>query len=144
MVVLFEIIVFDMLDSLLEEVHTLYQELDFLDKSPFVFDKILGKLDRLSQDKKYLEASLSLRWHIYYLKRENILALEDLNTLIKLKPSNRNMFYNRGFLKEHMKKYQEALKDFEKTIHLAKKYKDDELLDAVEHHIIALKERLKR
>jgi tetratricopeptide (TPR) repeat protein len=132
-----------MFANLLKEVQELYQEIDFLTDNPSDYDVILGKLDELSQDKNYVESSLSLRWHIFYLKKDYSLSLADLDRLIKLNPMNRNAFYNRGTVQQHLKNYKKALKDFQNAMDLATKQQDDDLLDAVEHHIIELKEKVK-
>lgn len=129
--------------KLLKEVHKLYQEANPLECNSAHYDKILKILEQLTQNEEYLETSLSLRWHIYYLRAKYDLALNDLNKLIELNPLNRSVFYNRGFLKQHCRDYATALLDFEEVIRLTLRWQDDDLIDAVEHHIIELKEKLR-
>lgn len=129
-----------MLNHLVKEAQELYTAANPTDPSCVEYDRILKIVEKLLQNKNYLEKGFDLRWHIYYLRAEYELALNDLDSLIKIDPFARNSFYNRGFLKNQLKDYKAALVDFEEANRLAIQAGDDDLIDAVEHYIIELKE----
>ena len=120
-----------MSDKLLAQVQKIYQEADLLDGSATLYNKALELLEKLSQKEKYLERSLNLRWHIYYLRTQHDLALLDLDKLIKIDSLNRNAFYNRGVVKQHIKDYVAALTDFEQAMYLAIQYQDEDLIQII-------------
>ncbi len=86
---------------------------------------------------------LQLRSHLHYLAGNAGLAKSDLNEAISLAPSSAGLFYDRGSLHHHNNDYYLALRDFSDAVNLAHAVGDDDLIDAVEHHIIDILEKMR-
>lgn len=63
-----------------------------------------------------------VRGFVYYSQKEYDLAIEDYNTVIKLKPDNADAYYNRGLAYHYKSEYDRAIEDFNKIIALKPAY----------------------
>tara|TARA_R110000868_G_scaffold259361_9_gene517416 strand:- start:8117 stop:8569 length:453 start_codon:yes stop_codon:yes gene_type:complete len=103
------------------------------------FTKALSIFKNLSSENDLKEEIYNFRWHIYYLRKEFDKALNDLDSAININSENRMAFYNRGFVCLRIGKTKEALDDFHSATSLAKKTDDEDLIDAIEHHLNDIK-----
>jgi tetratricopeptide (TPR) repeat protein len=103
------------------------------------FDDVLELLAKSIEADENPARAYNLRWHIHYLRRDYAAAARDLDQAIAIEPGTRHAYYNRGVLRHHLGDYERALSDFYTAVKLAKASGDDDLVDAVEHHIYEIK-----
>ncbi len=128
--------------ELLKKAYECYQTGNPVEPNSAVYDETLELLTNVIDSGNYADEALNLRWHIYYLRGDFSRALDDLDKAIRINPLCRGAFYNRGILKHHIKEYESALADFNMAVDLASKQEDDDLIDAAEHHIFELNQKL--
>lgn len=78
---------------------------------------------------------VSIRAHIKLLAGDGQGALADFGRAIELEQECGSNYYNRGWAHEQLGMKREALCDFSRCAEIAKATSDEELLDAVEHHV---------
>lgn len=107
------------------------------------YDQGIQALTEVIKENIEIEEALQLRSHLYHLTENFTQAKEDLDRAIAHNPNAKGCYYDRGSLHESTGEYYLALKDFSKAVHFAHQSGDDELIDAAEHHFVAILEKMR-
>lgn len=91
-----------------------------------------------------VSSALQLRSHLQYLAGDHARAKRDLDEAIRLSPQAGGLYYDRGVLHHRSGAYYLALRDFCEAVFCAHAVGDDDLIDAAEHHVMEIFEKMRR
>ena len=87
--------------------------------------------------------ALQLRANLHVLVGDRGRAIQDLDQAIRLSPEQRGLYHDRGSLHRADGESRLALADLCEAAVLAHEAGDDDLIDAVEHHVLAVLEEMR-
>jgi tetratricopeptide (TPR) repeat protein len=77
----------------------------------------------------------NVTWHIRYLRQDYAGALEDLKRALALQPDAPQAHYHVGLVREHLGETELARGAFLRAQELAAAAGDEDLVDAIDHHL---------
>ena len=113
-----------------------YSKLDRYDESIAAFENALKIAPSLKQAKSYLSIAYDLRGILHEGKKEWALSLSDYQSASKTDPQNENFPFHEGNAYFNLKKYDEAISAYDRSLKLKPDFKD-----AKENRALAMKKK---
>ncbi|MEM9999228.1 MAG: tetratricopeptide repeat protein [Bacteroidota bacterium] len=99
------------------------------------YDRVLELSDRARSEGATVLDAHSPAWHVRFLRRDFEGALRDLEQAIAIQPEAATHYYHLGLVRERLGDAEGARAAFLEARTWGEANGDDDLLDAVEHHL---------
>ncbi|GAB5522089.1 MAG: hypothetical protein RhofKO_43400 [Rhodothermales bacterium] len=129
------------IEQLLKQATTLYYQASPVSPEDEAYTSALKVLARVEREAPGDRRVYRLRWHIRYLRKDYAGALADLNKALDGQLSGA-LLYNRALVHTRLGDDAKAKHDLKQALVLAQEQHDDDLIDAIEHHITPDLDRL--
>jgi tetratricopeptide (TPR) repeat protein len=102
------------------------------------YDQVLAAAAQAVAAGSASAAMFNTVWHVRYLRGDYPGALQDLAQALSLQPNMRNAHYHRGLVLQRQGRFARAIEAFNTAAELAALADDDDLVDAIDHHLAQL------
>ena len=107
------------------------------------YDQVLAAAARAVAAGSASAAMFNTIWHVRYLRGDYLGALQDLAQALSLQPDMPDAHYHRGLVLQRQGRFAKAIAAFNTAAGLAALGDDDDLVDAIDHHLAELDQRLR-